>query len=217
MAGDTISGPTATAEAGGKMSRREVDLISGTQMVAKGWNFPHRTRVGVVDADLGLGGADWRAGERTMQLLHQVAGRAGRAEAPGEVLLQSFMPEHPVMQALVSGDFAAFMAEEAEQRRPGFWPPFGRLAALIISSENADAADRAARQLGLAAPQGNGIDVLGPVPAPLAILRGRHRRRLLLRTQRNIAVQPILRHWLAQVTLTSSVRVDVDVDPVSFM
>ncbi|MFT8719019.1 primosomal protein N' [Acetobacter sp.] len=217
MASDTISGPTATAEAVGKISRREVDLIIGTQIVAKGWHFPHLTLVGVVDADLGLGGADLRAGERTMQLLHQVAGRAGRAEAPGEVLLQSFMPEHPVMQALVSGDFAAFMAEEAEQRRPGFWPPFGRLAALIISSENADAADKAARQLGLAAPHGNGIDVLGPVPAPLAILRGRHRRRLLLRTQRNIAVQPILRHWLAQVTLTSSVRVDVDVDPVSFM
>ncbi|GBQ23259.1 primosome assembly protein PriA [Acetobacter estunensis NRIC 0472] len=217
MASDTISGPSATAEAVEKISRREVDLIIGTQIVAKGWHFPHLTLVGVVDADLGLGGADLRAGERTMQLLHQVAGRAGRAEAPGEVLLQSFSPLHPVMQALVSGDFAAFMTEEAEQRRPGFWPPFGRLAALIVSSEHADAADRAARDLGAAAPHGEGVEVLGPVPAPLAVLRGRHRRRLLLRTHRNIAVQPILRRWLAQMPLTSSVRVDVDVDPVSFM
>ncbi|NHN91146.1 primosomal protein N' [Acetobacter sicerae] len=217
MASDTISGPAATAEAVGKISRREVDLIIGTQIVAKGWHFPHLTLVGVVDADLGLGGADLRAGERTMQLLHQVAGRAGRAEAPGEVLLQSFTPEHPVMQALVSGDFAAFMAEEADQRKPGFWPPFGRLAALIVSSENADAADNAARQLGVSAPHGNGIEVLGPVPAPIAVLRGRHRRRLLLRTHRNIAVQPILRRWLGQVTFTSAVRVDVDVDPISFM
>ncbi|NHN84543.1 primosomal protein N' [Acetobacter musti] len=217
MASDTISGPAATAEAVGKISRREVDLIIGTQIVAKGWHFPHLTLVGVVDADLGLGGADLRAGERTMQLLHQVGGRAGRAEAPGEVLLQSFAPDHPVMQALISGDFAAFMAEEAEQRRPGFWPPFGRLAALIISSENADAAQNAARALGRAAPYGDGIEVMGPVPAPLAVLRGRHRQRLLLRTQRTIAVQPILRRWLAEVPLTSAVRVDVDVDPVSFL
>ncbi|GBR12036.1 primosome assembly protein PriA [Acetobacter oeni LMG 21952] len=217
MASDTISGPAATAEAVAKISRREVDLIIGTQIVAKGWHFPHLTLVGVVDADLGLGGADLRAGERTMQLLHQVGGRAGRAEAPGEVLLQSFAPDHPVMQALISGDFAAFMAEEAEQRRPGFWPPFGRLAALIISSESADAAQNAARALGRAAPYGEGIEVMGPVPAPLAILRGRHRQRLLLRTQRTIAVQPILRRWLAEVPLTSAVRVDVDVDPVSFL
>lgn len=217
MASDTVSGPSATAAAVEKISRRETDLIIGTQIVAKGWHFPHLTLVGVVDADLGLGGADLRAGERTMQLLHQVAGRAGRAEVPGEVLLQSYAPDHPVMQALVSGDFAAFMEEEAEQRRPGFWPPFGRLAALIISSENADAADNAARALGRSAPYGDGIEVLGPVPAPLALLRGRHRRRLLLRTKRTIAVQPILRRWLAEVPLASSVRVDIDVDPVSFM
>lgn len=217
MASDTLSGPTATAEAVARIARREVDLIIGTQIVAKGWHFPHLTLVGVVDADLGLGGADLRAGERTMQLLHQVAGRAGRAETPGEVLLQSFTPGHPVMQALLSGDFAAFMAEEAEQRRPGFWPPFGRLAALIVSSENADAADNAARQLGISAPHRPGVEVLGPVPAPLAILRGRHRRRLLLRTHRNIAVQPILRDWLGRVPLPGAVRVDVDVDPVSFM
>ena len=110
-----------------------MDLIIGTQIVAKGWHFPHLTLVGVVDADLGLAGGDLRAAERTVQLLHQVAGRAGRAEAPGRVLLQTFSPEHPVMQALVEGDLAAFMAREAAQRRPGHWPPYGRLAALIVS------------------------------------------------------------------------------------
>jgi primosomal protein N' (replication factor Y) len=195
MASDTLPGPQAAAAAAAAIAAREVDLIIGTQIVAKGWHFPHLTLVGVVDADLGLAGGDLRASERTVQLLHQVAGRAGRAEAPGRVMLQTFSPEHPVMRALVAGDLAAFMAREAELRRPGHWPPFGRLAAL----------------------KGEGVLVLGPAPAPLAILRGRHRRRLLLKTRRDIAVQPLLRAWLAQVPVRSGARVDVDVDPVSFL
>ncbi len=217
MASDTLPGPHAAAEAARAISAREVDLIIGTQIVAKGWHFPHLTLVGVVDADLGLGGGDLRASERTVQLLHQVAGRAGRAESPGRVLLQTFSPEHPVMQALLQGDLAAFMAREADERRPGHWPPFGRLAALIVSADTQPDADSTARALGLAAPHGDGITVLGPAPAPLAILRGRHRRRLLLRTRREIAVQPILRAWLARVPVGRGVRVDVDVDPVSFL
>jgi primosomal protein N' (replication factor Y) len=217
MASDTMPGPNAAAEAARAIEAREVDLIIGTQIVAKGWHFPHLTLVGVVDADLGLAGGDLRAAERTVQLLHQVAGRAGRAEAPGRVFLQSFSPEHPVMRALVAGDLAAFYAHEAASRRPGHWPPYGRLAALIVSADTADAADIAARDLGHAAPRGDGIDVLGPAPAPLAVLRGRHRRRLLLKTRRDIAVQPILRAWLAAVTIGRGVRVDVDVDPVSFL
>ncbi len=133
MASDTLPGPNAAAEAARAIEAREIDLIIGTQIVAKGWHFPHLTLVGVVDADLGLAGGDLRAAERTVQLLHQVAGRAGRAEAPGRVLLQTFSPEHPVMQALQRGDLAGFMDSEAAQRRPGHWPPFGRLAALIVS------------------------------------------------------------------------------------
>jgi primosomal protein N' (replication factor Y) len=205
MASDTMPGPHAAAEAAARIEAREVDLIIGTQIVAKGWHFPHLTLVGVVDADLGLAGGDLRAAERTVQLLHQVAGRAGRAEAPGTVLLQTFSPEHPVMLALVQGDLAAFMATEAAGRRPGGWPPFGRLAALIVSADTAPAADALANELGRAAPRGDGILVLGPAPAPLAILRGRHRRRLLLKT------------WLAEVRVPGSARVDVDVDPVSFL
>ncbi|MBR0679405.1 primosomal protein N' [Roseomonas eburnea] len=217
MASDTIPGPAAAAAAAQAIQDRQVDLIIGTQIVAKGWHFPHLTLVGVVDADLGLAGGDLRASERTVQLLHQVAGRAGREERPGRVLLQSFVPEHPVMQALVSNDLDAFMAAEADGRRPGHWPPFGRLAALIVSSEDERAADRAARDLGLAAPGGEGVEVLGPAPAPLAILRGRHRRRLLLKTRRDIAVQPLLEAWLAKVQVPNNVRVQVDVDPVGFL
>lgn len=217
MASDTMPGPHAAAEAAQLIADREVDLIIGTQIVAKGWHFPHLTLVGVVDADLGLAGGDLRAAERTVQLLHQVAGRAGRAEAPGRVLLQTFNPDHPVMRALVGGDLQEFMAREAESRRPGAWPPYGRLAALIVSADTAQAADAVARDLGQTAPKGEGVVVLGPAPAPLAILRGRHRRRLLLKTRRDIAVQPLLREWLARVEVKGSVRVDVDVDPVSFL
>ncbi len=217
MASDTLPGPDAAAVASHAIADRQVDLIIGTQIVAKGWHFPHLTLVGVVDADLGLAGGDLRAAERTVQLLYQVAGRAGRAEAPGQVLLQTFSPEHPVMQALVQGDLAAFMASEAAQRRPGHWPPYGRLAALIVSADSALLADTLARDIGRAAPSAPGVDVLGPAPAPLSILRGRHRRRLLLKTRRDIAVQPILRDWLAQVPVPRGARVDVDVDPVSFL
>ncbi len=217
MASDTLPGPRAAAEAARRIAAREVDLIVGTQVMAKGWNFPHLTLVGVVDADLGLGGGDLRAAERTVQLLHQVAGRAGRAEAPGLVLLQTFSPEHPVMQALVSGDFEGFVAREAAERRPGHWPPYGRLAAVIVSAENAEVVDSLARTLGRAAPGGPGVVVLGPAPAPLSILRGRHRRRLLLKTRRDIAVQPLLRSWLDPIPVPRGARVDVDVDPVSFL
>jgi primosomal protein N' (replication factor Y) len=217
MASDTMTGPDAAAIAAHAIEARNVDLIIGTQIVAKGWHFPHLTLVGVVDADLGLAGGDLRAAERTVQLLHQVAGRAGRAEAPGHVLLQTFSPEHPVMQALVGGDLGAFMAREAEQRRPGHWPPYGRLAALIVSADTAAEADALARHLGHAAPWGEGLEVLGPAPAPLSILRGRHRRRLLLKTRRDVAVQPILREWLHKVPVPRGARIDVDVDPVSFL
>ncbi len=217
MASDTLPGPHAAAAAARAIEAREVDLIVGTQIVAKGWHFPHLTLVGVVDADLGLGGGDLRAAERTVQLLHQVGGRAGRAEAPGAVLLQTYSAEHPVMQALLAGDLPGFMAREAAERRPGNWPPYGRLAALIVSADSAEAADALARELGRAAPHGDGIVVLGPAPAPFAMLRGRHRRRLLLKTRRDVAVQGLLRHWLAQVSVRGNARVDVDVDPVSFL
>ncbi len=217
MASDTLSGPKAAEAAVRAITGRTIDLIIGTQIVAKGWHFPHLTLVGVVDADLGLAGADLRAGERTFQLLHQVAGRAGRAEAPGRVLLQTWCPEHPVMRALASGDSAAFMQAEAAERRRGQWPPFGRLSALIVSAASERVADDAASALGLTAPAGPGIAVLGPAPAPLARLGGRHRRRLLLKTARPVSPQKLLRAWLSRTRLARQARLRIDIDPISFL
>jgi primosomal protein N' (replication factor Y) len=217
MASDVITGPQQAAEAARKIAAREVDIIIGTQMAAKGWHFPSLTLVGVVDADLGLAGGDLRAGEHTVQMLHQVAGRAGRAEAAGEVLLQTYAPEHKVIEALCSGSLAAFMAQEAQERRPGHWPPFGRLAALIVSATDERLADQSSRALARSAPRGPGIEILGPAPAPFALLRGRHRRRLLLKTRRDIAVQPLISDWLAATEIPRQARVEIDIDPVSFM
>ena len=217
VASDTLRGPGAAEALIRQVTAHEIDVLIGTQAVAKGHNFPLLTLVGVVDADLGLGGGDLRAMERTYQLLHQVAGRAGRAERPGRVLLQTYMPEHPVMAALVSGDRDAFLAREAAARRDQAMPPFGRLAALIVSGVHEAKVAGVARALGRAAPSGHGLRVLGPAPAPLSLLRGRHRHRLLLKTARSVKIQDPLRAWLAKVRVPASVRVQVDVDPYSFL
>lgn len=217
MASDTVTSPAATAEMVRRMAAHEIDVLIGTQIVAKGHHFPLLTLVGVVDADLGLAGGDLRAAERTWQLLSQVAGRAGRADRPGRVLLQTCDPGHPVMQALAAGDSAAFVAEEAAGRRAAGMPPFGRLAALIVSGADAAAVETAARALARAAPSGGGVRVLGPAPAPLALLRGRFRWRLLLQAERRVNVQAVLRRWLAAAPAPSGVRVQVDVDPQSFL
>lgn len=213
---DTLDGPAQVAGLMRQVEAQEIDILIGTQIIAKGHHFPRLTLVGVIDADLGLDGGELRAAERTYQLLAQVAGRAGREALPGKVLVQTTQPEHPVMQALAAGDREGFLAAEAAVRQSGGWPPFGRLAALIVSSAHAGEADRIARALAHAAPRGPGISVLGPAPAPLALLRGRHRRRLLLKTDRATALQPLLRTWLASVEVPRAVRVQVDVDPYGF-
>jgi primosomal protein N' (replication factor Y) (superfamily II helicase) len=217
MASDTLIGPRAAAELVASVESHAIDVLIGTQVVAKGHHFPLLTMVGVVDADLGLSGGDLRAAERTFQLLHQVAGRAGRAERPGIVYLQTYMPEHPVLRALVSDDRDRFLAAETEARRAHGWPPFGRLAALIVSGPDEESAELAARAYARAQPHMPGVQVLGPAPAPLAVLRGRHRRRFLLKTKRNVNIQAVLRQWLAKVKVPASVRVQVDVDPYSFV
>ena len=217
MVSDMLSGPHAAAELAEAMTAHRYDVLIGTQIVAKGHHFPMLTLVGVVDADLGLTGGDLRAGERTYQLLHQVAGRAGRAERPGQVLIQTYMPEQPVMQALAAGDRDGFLEAEADARRAGGLPPFGRLAALIVSAGDPDSADFACRALARAAPQLPGLGVLGPAPAPLAVLRGRHRRRFLVKAERTVNLQAVLRDWLARVRLAGSARLQVDIDPYSFL
>ncbi|HVC56641.1 MAG TPA: primosomal protein N' [Stellaceae bacterium] len=216
MVSDLLSGPRAAAELADAMVARRIDVLIGTQIVAKGHHFPMLTLVGVVDADLGLAGGDLRAAERTYQLLHQVAGRAGRETRPGRVLIQTYMPEQPVMQALAAGDRDGFLAAEAAARRAGGLPPFGRLAALIVSAGDPDSADFAARALSRAAPHLPGVSVLGPAPAPLAVLRGRHRRRFLVKAERSVNLQAVLRDWLGRVRLAGAARLQVDIDPYSF-
>lgn len=217
MASDTIHGPSAAAAFVARMQSREIDVLIGTQIVAKGHHFPYLTLVGVVDADLGLAGGDLRAAERTYQMLQQVAGRAGRASFPGSVWLQTYAPEHPVIRALIEGDRDGFVRAESAARERHAMPPFGRLAAVVLSGRDLAAVEAAGGALGRAAPRAEGVDVLGPAPAPLALLRGRHRRRLLLKARRDTAVQPILRRWLAGVRLPRGVRVQVDVDPYGFL
>jgi len=214
---DTIIGPDQAAEFVRAVNAREIDVIVGTQIVAKGHHFPWLTLVGVVDADLGLAGGDLRAGERTYQMLHQVAGRAGRAERPGRVLLQTHVPENPVMAALAAGDRERFLEYETEQRRAAGMPPFGRLAGLVVSAPDAERADLAARAIARAAPRLDGVTVLGPAPAPLALLRGRHRRRLLVKARKDINLQRVLRDWLSPVRLENAVRLTIDVDPYNFL
>ncbi len=217
MASDTLSGPGAAAELIAAVQEREVDILIGTQIAAKGYHFPYLTLVCVVDGDLGLYGGDLRAAERTYQLLQQVAGRAGRAERSGRVMIQTSEPEHPVMEALVSGDRDRFMDAEADGRKKAGLPPFGRLAAVILSGEDSVQLDRLAAELARRAPHAEGLEVLGPAPAPLSMLRGRHRRRFLMRADKNLAIQSQIRGWLGSLKLTGSLRVQVDIDPYSFL
>jgi primosomal protein N' (replication factor Y) len=214
---DTIWSPQRAAEFVRAMEAQDIDIVVGTQLVTKGYHFPNLTLVGVVDADLGLQGGDLRAAERSFQQIQQVAGRAGRGDKPGRVLVQSHEPEAPVIAALVSGDAPGFYAAETEARREAAMPPFGRLAAIVVSAEDAAEALAVARRIGEAAPEVEGMAVFGPAPAPLAMLRGRHRQRLLVHARRSLDVQDVIRDWLAGVEWSPRVRVAVDVDPYSFL
>lgn len=217
MTSDAIHGPADAQDLVRRIAAAEIDIIIGTQLVAKGHHFPLLTLVGIVDADLGLAGGDLRAGERTFQLLHQVAGRAGRAEHPGRVLVQTWQPEHPVLAALIAGDRDRFLAEEAAARAERGWPPFGRLAGIIVSGRDRGAVEQVARALAETAPRGAGIEVLGPAEAPLALLRGHHRRRLLVKADKSVALQTAISDWLARAPSPGTVRVTIDIDPYSFV
>ncbi len=195
----------------------EFQIVIGTQLVAKGHNFPGLTLVGVIDADIGLASGDPRAAERTFQILQQVTGRAGRGAKAGRALLQTFQPGHPVIAALLSGDPESFYRAEIASREVAGMPPFGRLAALIVSAAERNDAERHARDLARCAEAPHGVMVLGPAEAPIALLRGRHRMRLLVKTERNVDLQAYLRAWLKRAPkIKGSVRVHVDVDPQSF-
>jgi primosomal protein N' (replication factor Y) (superfamily II helicase) len=193
------------------------DIVIGTQLVAKGHHFPKLNLVGIVDADLGLGNGDPRAAERTFQLLHQVVGRAGREEGRGVGFLQTHQPEHPVMKALVLGDREAFYKYEIESRERSGYPPFGRLAALIVSANDRHAAEAFGRALVGHAPKDDAVRVLGPAEAPIAVVRGRHRFRLLLKSPRSFDLSGYVRTWLeAAPKPKGNLQLEVDIDPMSF-
>jgi primosomal protein N' (replication factor Y) len=214
---DTIWSPLRAAEFVGAMEAGAIDVVVGTQLVTKGYHFPNLTLVGVVDADLGLAGGDLRAAERSFQQIQQVAGRAGRGDKSGRVFVQTHDPDAPVIAALVKGDAPGFYAAETEARREAAMPPFGRLAAIVVSAEDGGEAEGVARRIGNAAPEVEGMAVFGPAPAPLAMLRGRHRQRLLVHARRSLDVQDVIRDWLAEIDWSAKVRVSVDVDPYSFL
>ena len=216
VASDTLERPSAMAALVKAMENRQIDIVVGTQVLAKGHHFPGLTLVGIVDADLGLSSWDLRAGERTHQLLQQVSGRAGRGDEAGRVLLQTHDPSHPVLKALTAGDAAGFLEQEAEGRRVLGMPPFGRLVALILSGNDEQAVLKAGADLAKATPKEPEVTILGPAPAFMALLRGRHRHRFLVKGPRNRLLQPLVQAWLAKVKVPSSVRIQVDVDPYSF-
>ena len=214
---DTVVDAAAARALIDAMAAGEFDIMVATQAAAKGHNFPNLTLVGVVDADLGLRGGDLRAAERTFQLLTQVSGRAGRHDRPGRALIQTWAPDHPVMQALLAGDRDGFVAVEMAEREAAGLPPFGRLAAVIVSSADPAALDAFVRALAAAAPNAEGVDVFGPADAPLSLVRGRRRKRFLVRAERRVDLQGFLAAWRARVRPPSSVRVVIDVDPYSFL
>lgn len=199
-----------------EMEEGNIDILIGTQILAKGHHFPSLTLVGIVDADLGLMGSDLRASERTFQLLSQVAGRAGRGEKKGTVYLQTLYPENAVLQALVENNREKFLALEKKTRRLLKMPPFGKLAAVIVSGPNQEETEKTALWLGQTAPNNEFVSTLGPAPAPIFMLRNKFRYRLLLKTAKNIRIQDVLRDWLKRIKIPGRVRVEVDIDPYSF-
>ena len=210
---DSASG----AEIVDRMERGEIDILVGTQIAAKGHNFPNLTLVGVVDADLGLAGGDPRAGERTFQTLVQVAGRAGRAERPGRALLQTHQPEHEAIQALIAGDRDAFLDTEMMAREALGLPPFGRMAAIGFMARDPQSVEAAAGRFAAAAPLTDGVEIWGPAEPPRALVRGWHRRRIIVRADKAVDISAYLRAWKMRVKIPPSIRVTIDVDPYSFM
>ena len=217
LSSDTTSSVSELSKIFDEMEKGHLDIMVGTQILAKGHHFPELTLVGIVDADLGLMGSDLRASEQTFQLLSQVAGRAGRAGKSGEVFVQTLYPENAVLQALVNNNREDFFALEKQTRKILKMPPFGKLAALIVSSEKSHLAEKIAVALGQTAPNNDYITTLGPAPAPVFMLRNKYRYRLLLKTARTINIQEVLKLWIDKVNIPSSVRVEIDVDPYSFM
>ena len=219
LSSDLFGSARALKEAIADIAAGGADIIIGTQIVAKGHNFPRLTLVGVIDADLGLQGSDLRAAEKTFQLMRQVAGRAGRAERPGVALLQTCQPEHPVIRAILGGDEEAFWRAEAASRQAAGVPPDGRMAGIILSGpEVAPLFEIGNALLQRQAPLARiGAQLFGPAPAPIARVRGRHRVRMLIKAEKGAPLQGAIRAWLRGMKLPNAVRLAIDIDPQSFL
>jgi primosomal protein N' (replication factor Y) len=217
LSSDTIQSPSDMRRILAEMEEGKIDILVATQVVAKGHHFPGLTLVGVVDADMGLAGGDLRAAERTYQLLSQVAGRAGRETRPGAALLQTYLPDAPVFAALQSGDRDAFLEAEAAGRADLGFPPYGRLAAVILKARDEKRLKAAAEAHRAALIAADGVTVWGPAPAPIYRLRGEARMRFLIKTRRDVNVQAFLEAWLARTKLPAAVRRTIDIDPYSFV
>jgi primosomal protein N' (replication factor Y) (superfamily II helicase) len=218
LSSDLIASPERMREEFKEIEEGHVDLVIGTQLVAKGHHFPNLNLVGIIDADLGLANGDPRAAERTFQLLHQVGGRAGRESGRGFVYLQTHQPEHPVMRALIACDREAFYASEIAAREKSHYPPFGRLASLVVSGPDRPSTEGSARRLCAAAPHDEQVRILGPAEAPIAVVRGRHRFRVLIKAPRGYDLSAYMREWLRGAPKAATgVKLEVDIDPMSFL
>ena len=214
---DTAGNPAEIAQRMARMEQGDIDILVGTQMVVKGHNFPHLTFVGVVDGDLALAGGDPRAGERTYQTLVQVAGRAGRAEKPGHALIQTHQPDHEALSALAAGDRERFISAELGLREALLLPPFGKLAAVIISGEDLKKTEALAKKFVSLAPRAEGVEILGPSEPPIGRLRGRYRRRLLVQAEPKVNLPKYMQMWRGRLRLPSKYKLQIDIDPQSFM
>ena len=217
VSSDTVAHAGAMEKLIERIESGDVDILIGTQILAKGHHFPNLALVGVIDSDMGLFGADFRAAEKTFQQLFQVAGRAGRAENPGRVILQTFQPEHPVIKALVNNDRDSFVSADLENRRLAKMPPFGQLIALIIEARDEKVLGDICRQLKNVAPEIRGGRIFGPIPAELYQVRNWFRMRFLVAGEQNAALQPIVEKWISKVKHGANVRVKIDVAPQNFM
>ncbi len=213
---DTLSNPKQFIDIVERMNKNEIDILIGTQILAKGHHFKNLTLVGIIDADMGLSGGDLRAGERTFQLLQQVMGRAGREQKKGMAIIQTYAPDNMIIQALKNNNRDLFLREEINSRKTLNMPPFGKLAAFIISGKRQDIVAQAASKIVQKAPYLNGLEILGPVPAPIALLRDKYRYRILVKASKEIKLQTIIRQWMSQISIPSTVDVRIDIDPYSF-
>ena len=217
MSSDIITSRQALERLVNQIEQGEIDIIIGTQILAKGHHFPNLTLVGVVDSDMGLFGTDFRAAEHTFQQLFQVAGRAGRGEYPGRVLLQTYQPDHPVLTAICNGDRDSFMNMDMAGRKLAQMPPYGNLIAIIVEGERESVLQRYCSDLSAAAPVLNGAKIMGPITAQIYQIRNWYRMRFLISGPRNSDLQSVVSHWLGRVKQPANIRVKIDVNPINFM